>query len=168
MRPRALYKRRFLLPVLFFCLTAYLLLTLRGLAPPPPGMGRFSLLVVQSGSMAPVFATHSVIVVDKQVALPLNTGEVVTYHSADGRLITHRIVAAGFDGQAYYITKGDANRSADLLPLREPDIFGRVVYVTPSFFAFIVRFLRTPAALFSLFGLLLVLLICRLPTSAAK
>ncbi len=168
MRPKALYKLRFLLPVLFFCLAAYLLLTLRGLAPPPPGMGRFSLLVVQSGSMAPVLATHSVIVVDKQVALPLNTGDVVTYHSANDRLITHRIVAAGFDGQPYYITKGDANRSADLLPLRENDIFGRVVYVTPSSFAFIVRFLRTPAAFCTLFGFFLVLLISRTPTKATK
>ena len=150
---------RTLLLVLVLSLATYTLLVTHGLAPPPPEFSRFSLLTVKSGSMSPVMATHSLIVVDKKKVFPLYTGDVITFHAADGRLITHRIVAIGFDGDPYYITKGDANRSTDLAPVRQNDLYGRVVFITPASFIVITRFLRSSAAFYTLCGLFLILLV---------
>jgi signal peptidase I len=72
---------RLLLLTLVFGLAAYTLLATHGLAPPPPEFSRFSLLTVRSGSMSPVMATHSLIVVDKKQILPLSTGDIITFHA---------------------------------------------------------------------------------------
>ncbi len=134
-----------LFPVLALGLAAYILLAPRGLAP-LLSLNRYALLCVQSGSMAPALPVHAVITVDRQQAFPLNRGDIITYRSGDGRLITHRVVGAGFDGAFYYITKGDANLSTDPYPVRENDIFGRVIFVTPPKLAAFIRFLSSPTA----------------------
>ncbi|MBS4022216.1 MAG: signal peptidase I [Dethiobacter sp.] len=151
--------RKILLAAVFFSIASYVFFALSGLAPLPPDFNRYSLLTVKTGSMKPALSTNAVIVVDKQRNTLFNTGDIITFHAGDGRLITHRIVAAGFDGDVYYITKGDANRSSDLQPVRRYDIFGRVIFVTPAFLALFIHFLRSPAALYTLLGLFLIMLV---------
>jgi signal peptidase len=147
-----------LLPVLALGFAACLLPALCGLATLPLH-SRYTLLSVQSGSMLPSLPVHSVVAVDRHCPFPLKSGDIITYRSG-GRLITHRVIAAGFDGAFYYITKGDANRGADPDPVREHEVFGRVVFVTPPQMAAFIRFLSSPAASRTL-ALLLFLLLLR-------
>lgn len=93
--------------------------------------------------MAPALPVHAVIAVDK-AARDIAPGDIITFRPPQGdRFITHRVVATGFDGAPYYITRGDANSRPDPDPVRSSDILGRVVYATPPWLAGIVRLLRS-------------------------
>jgi signal peptidase len=80
-------------------------------------------LVVLSGSMSPAIRTGDLIVdsrVNAAQAASLGVGQIATFATAPGSTtyITHRIIRVvhGADGAVGYVTKGDANPSADTPP----------------------------------------------------
>ncbi len=126
-------KRIFLMLVVLCALLFAITPATRDLVP-------YTLFSVKSGSMAPAIPTHSIIAVKTKDKHIFNPYEIITYYRGD-RLITHRILSVGYEGEIYYQTKGDANSIPDTYHVRHQDIYGKVVFVTPpALSAFICTF----------------------------
>lgn len=99
----------------------------------PPLFGAY---VIVSPSMTPVIKVQDAIVIKRVDELKI--GDVCTYLSKDPRyfgiMITHRIIGIDKDenGETVYIFKGDANYSADKMPVYEKQIYGKVVMKIPK------------------------------------
>ena len=106
--------------------------------------GQAKLLVVKSGSMEPAIGVNSLLLVrpaGDKFASPIpnevprfKTGEVITFTSSTSKLpITHRIVSLEEkEGQIFYQTKGDANKSPDTKLIPQSDILGYTFLSIPS------------------------------------
>lgn len=93
--------------------------------------GELSLFVVQSGSMQPTLEVGSVILT---VPVPsARVGDVVTYRTAQGAIVTHRVFdVLEKDGQVMYVTKGDANHVEDDVLVAPSMLIGKVNFAIPS------------------------------------
>ena len=102
-----------------------------------PGGNR--LYVVQSGSMEPTIHTGSMVVVTG--AASYDTGDIITFglDSKDQPSTTHRI-AEKKPGQ--YVTKGDANNTADIREITDSEIIGKVRLAIP-WIGFLLAFAKT-------------------------
>ncbi len=128
----------FLLAVLVFVLFPLL-----------PIENNYSLKMVSSGSMEPAIKTGGVIMV-KPIA-EYQVGDIVTYQY--GRyarnLTTHRIIERTYNG---FVTKGDNNNAADINPVSQEQILGKV-FLTIPYAGYAVNFIH------SKFGFLLLILV---------
>lgn len=96
----------------------------------------YSTAIVISGSMSPAIEVDDMVVIHREDAY--SRGDIITYKDG-ASLVTHRIHEIMEDG---YITKGDANNTAD--GTISPDsVVGRVVTVIPKV-GKLISFLRTP------------------------
>lgn len=85
------------------------------------------LAVVSSWSMEPTLHVGDLIVV--RAKGDYGVGDIIVYVGMGaGRLIVHRIVRVE-DGR--YVTKGDANRVPDALPVSKSQVKGKVLFVIP-------------------------------------
>lgn len=113
-------------------------------------------MTMLSGSMTPVLRTGD-LVVDDPITTPaqasdLHVGQIITVREAPGSksLITHRIVAVQVhDGAVSYITKGDANNSADASPRPASDVVGVFTTEIPRG-GYVLFALHQPRVLFML------------------
>lgn len=112
----------------------------------------YSGAVVTSGSMGGTLEVDDLIVTRRRSAYAV--GDVVTYQTEDGSLVTHRIVKEGDKG---FTTQGDANNAPDLAPVAPANILGEVVLRVPRVGGFISA-IRTPVGLALLLGCAVVLL----------
>jgi signal peptidase len=125
-------------------------------------------LVVRSGSMAPVFATGSMVAIHQtnpteNAQLPVGT--VVAFRSLANSevLITHRIVdIVKVNGESVYQTKGDANATVDGTYLEPERVLGTYSFSVPRLGFFMValqgrQFLLTLTAAFTLASISLML-----------
>ena len=104
----------------------------------PKALGGTTLTVL-TGSMEPTLAPGDVVAVRTvtDAATEVQVGDVVTFQpvSGDPTLVTHRVVAINQpnvpDGEATFITKGDANDVADENPVQYVQIRGAVWYSVP-------------------------------------
>lgn len=124
-----------------------------------PGLFHIYPLVVQSGSMEPVYPVGSVIYVKKVEADALNEGMAVTFCLQDGEtLVTHRIV--GIDEQDGVIyTKGDANELEDGAATPFSRIIGRP-FLCIRGLGYLAEYLSSPVGKAGI--LLLVVMVCLL------
>jgi signal peptidase len=89
-------------------------------------------LSVRTGSMAPALQVGDLVVDRPADPASLRVGDVATYRSASGALITHRTVAVAGAGRARSFTfRGDANPTADPQPVPAADVTGRVWFSVP-------------------------------------
>lgn len=144
-------KKRRLLQLIIICTAFFVFIPILQQVLP------YKLLVVKSGSMAPALPIHSVIAVTKKNQHLFQPGEIITYYT-DGRLITHRIINVGYDGDIYYQTKGDANRFPDNYHVRRQDVYGRVVFVTSPTLSALLSLLNSPKSIRSILILFFILL----------
>ena len=86
----------------------------------------YSCAIIDSGSMMPAISVNDLLLI--KGAESYQTGDIITYVSPKGALITHRIKEA-LDNS--YITKGDANNIPDGEILRQR-VMGKVVLVIPA------------------------------------
>ena len=96
----------------------------------PPSCFGYTPLMVETGSMIPLFDEEDLILVKNTAAdATYQVGDVVCYHSGNS-YVTHRIIeiAIDEDGNAVYTTKGDANNTPDREPVSPEQILG--VYIT--------------------------------------
>lgn len=109
---RTLRVLRLIVVRLLMALSLCLLLVL-GLG---PRTGRFQVMTVLTGSMAPVAPRGSLAIVTPTALRDLHVGDVLTYAIPveDHHVITHRVIEIRRSGSGAAIrTKGDANEAAD-------------------------------------------------------
>ena len=97
-----------------------------------PVPGNYRLYTVLSGSMSPAIRTGSLVAV--RPAPAYKKGDIITFVSLDNpkETVTHRVFAlktAG--GSTAYITKGDANSTADPAAVSPKAILGKTVLSVP-------------------------------------
>lgn len=92
-------------------------------------------LTVLSGSMRPIYEPGDLIVVKPAEPHEIGIGDVITYQlrSGEPELVTHRVIerSSSTSGETIFITKGDANPSADEDPVRGVQVHGTVWYRIP-------------------------------------
>ncbi len=94
-------------------------------------------MTIISGSMTPTIAVGDIVVdapVTAAEASHFHVGQIISFRAAPGspEIITHRIVAVRVqDGAVSYITKGDANNSADSTPRPASDVIGLYRFAIP-------------------------------------
>ena len=101
-----------------------------------PGLFGIRPYVVYSGSMEPKIPTGAV-VFTKEGAYSPETGDIITFHNED-TVVTHRVVKKE---EGTFITKGDANKNADPIPVAKSQIIGRVVFCLP-YLGYVIYFLK--------------------------
>lgn len=97
-------------------------------------IGGFSLFRVVTGSMEPTISVGELLLCRDTAADRIQAGDIVCYQSAQaeisGAVVTHRVVSIATDesGSIYFVTRGDANLTADPQPVYQEDLVGRVVW----------------------------------------
>ena len=94
----------------------------------PVNLFGFGILKVITGSMAPTIQSGETIIIKK--SKKYEVGDIITYKSSDGSIITHRIIS--IDNDLYY-TKGDFNNVEDNEPIKIEQIYGKVIFHFYSF-----------------------------------
>jgi signal peptidase I, archaeal type len=82
--------------------------------------------IIGSGSMSPAISVNDLLLVGSDTSY--QAGDIITYVSPQGSLITHRIKQLSEHG---YITQGDANNIPDDA-IAAQRVLGRVLFVLPK------------------------------------
>ena len=97
-----------------------------------PKIGGYAPLIVLTGSMEPEIKSGDLIIVKQIDPEEVKEKDVVAFFDPDGNgtsIVTHRVIEVyEEDGTLYFKTQGDANDTADRLPVSEEDIVG--IYLT--------------------------------------
>ncbi|HNY35674.1 MAG TPA: signal peptidase I [Candidatus Pacearchaeota archaeon] len=107
-------------------------------------VGDFKVLSVLSGSMEPAIHTGSIVVI--KPFSDYKIGDIITFGKTGKNQIptTHRIKEMQVNsGVPYYITKGDANDSADQALVSKSTVEGKVLFSVP-FLGYVVDFIKKP------------------------
>ena len=112
-------------------------------------------MTIISGSMTPTIAVGDIVVdapVTAAQASHLQVGQIISFRAAAGsaEIVTHRIVAVRVqNGAVSYITKGDANNSADSTPRPASDVIGLYRFSIPRG-GYVLVAMHTPRVLIML------------------
>lgn len=92
----------------------------------------WNLFSVESPSMSPQYPQNTLVIVQPVAPEEIEVGDVVTYVlNADGVFVTHRVVEINTADRTF-ITKGDANSSADPSPVLWDNVVGKVLFDIPA------------------------------------
>lgn len=117
-----------------------------------PRDGR-SIFIVHGQSMTPTIAIGSLVVVVPATATELQAGDIVSLRSGS-TVVTHRIIGVDDStGERQFVTKGDANESADAVPVGSSAVVGRVAVWLP-FVGFGLAFLGSPLGIIAVLSFL--------------
>lgn len=108
-------------------LAVYVLLLL---AVAGPGLAGFHIYTVTSGSMEPAIPVTSAIYVKEVPFEEIKSGDIITYMINGDTAATHR-VAEVHTAEEAFITKGDANDTADAKPVSYTNVCGKVLFHIP-------------------------------------
>ncbi len=130
----------------FFALVIILALVLLGTMLP---FAHYGIRIVESGSMAPTITTGSVIFISPADSYTVD--DVVTFQrSTDKEVTTHRIIEERLEeGEEVFVTKGDANNVADIAPVKNTEVSGKVWGHIP-YLGYVLNFFRQPIGFFIL------------------
>lgn len=110
--------------------------------------------IVLSGSMEPAIPTGSIVLADKNSS-DINIGDIIAFNKGDIS-VTHRV--SGIDEDGNFITKGDANETADPAPVAREQVIGKCLYTIP-FLGYVASYLRTPAGIAVFIGMIAIYLV---------
>ncbi len=100
------------------------------------GVFPFKPSVIVSGSMVPVFEIGDVVIVAKTSAATIKPGDIIQYQKMEGKQkinIMHRVIKIEQSGDTKaFITKGDANSTADSDPVPPENVVGKVIMKIPK------------------------------------
>ncbi|MFT3798145.1 signal peptidase I [Microbacterium sp.] len=100
-----------------------------------PGVVGGMPLTILTGSMSPGLPPGSLVVVKPVATEDIAVGDVITFQLESGKptLVTHRVAAKVVDttGATRFVTKGDANASADADEVLPVQVRGTVWYALP-------------------------------------
>lgn len=97
-----------------------------------PQMFGYQVYTVISGSMEPAIPTDSLVYTRSIAPEDVKEDDVIAFYGADGSsaIITHRVVKNQVvEGQ--FVTKGDANKEKDPMPVSYSNLLGRVELTIP-------------------------------------
>lgn len=81
------------------------------------------LAVVEGYSMFPLLREGDLVFAYRPPPNDIHVGDIIIYKSLTGQLIIHRVIkVAVYNGEYYYVTKGDNNIGPDLSQFRGPGI----------------------------------------------
>ncbi|HEY4226949.1 MAG TPA: signal peptidase I [Candidatus Limnocylindrales bacterium] len=85
---------------------------------------------VQTGSMSPTYPVGSLLVVGQIDAAAVQPGMAITFEdpTQPGRFVTHRVEARAPGEALAFVTHGDANATADAIPVPARLVRGRVLW----------------------------------------
>ena len=106
---------------------------------------------VLSGSMEPYYHVGSVVYVTDVETADLKEQDCITYRISGGTVVTHRIIeVVDQNGERFFRTKGDANKSPDgLLPASA--VIGKTVFSIP-YLGYLADFVQRPIGLIVVVG----------------
>lgn len=99
--------------------------------------------IVISGSMEPLLSAGDLIIVKEQPEYYVN--DVVMF-TDEGSFVTHRIIDKKAEG---FITKGDANNTADAKVISKNKIEGKLAFIVPHMGKFL-NIMKTPLGMLGL------------------
>lgn len=79
--------------------------------------------IIITGSMEPVVKVNGIVVLEPVEFSNIEVGDIIRYNSNMGYSVLHRVIEKT---DSYLVTKGDANKVADTLPVLPEQITGRV------------------------------------------
>lgn len=104
-----------------------------------PIMFKYNPLIVLTGSMEPTFKTGSIIYYKKVLEDELKEGDVITFNTKSGKLVSHRIISID---NGLYETKGDANSISDVSKVRYENIQGKDANISIPYLGYYVKFVN--------------------------
>lgn len=110
---------------------------------------------VASGSMQPAIPLGAIVFVRPVDADAIRVGDVITFRSPQGPdlVVTHRVISVTQQAGVHcFKTKGDANPGADLEPISEKAILGKVLFHIP-YVGYASQFALQPTGWFMLVAL---------------
>ncbi len=114
-----------------------------------PQIFGYQVKTVLSGSMEPTFMTGSVIAVkplNQEESKSLAKDDIITFQTADGMLITHRVMDVVKSGdQVMYETKGDNNNAPDLDLVLSDNVRGQYANFTVPYIGYFFNFSQSKA-----------------------
>ena len=100
--------------------------------------------VVISGSMEPAIQTGSIVIVRPIAPDSIRAGDIIMFFSPDRRsLTTHRVVTVESGTGLRFITRGDANKNADINAAEPGQVVGTIAVSIP-YLGLLVQFIKTP------------------------
>jgi signal peptidase len=118
--------------------------------------------VVLTGSMRPAFAPNDMLLTERTAAAAVRPGDVISFAAPDqaGVVITHRVssIAPVAAGRLAFVTKGDANNTAERWTIERQGTVARVMGVLPGVGA-LTEWTGRPTTRIAIFGLLGALLL---------
>jgi signal peptidase len=124
--------KKILKTIYYLFIACVILIALALLFSAVPIPGNFKVLAVLSGSMEPAIKTGSLVAI--RPATGYQVGDIITFGKMSKTNIptTHRILEVKESaGQITYVTKGDANESADTKEVARREILGKVLLIVP-------------------------------------
>jgi len=98
-----------------------------------PRVFGFQMYNIVSGSMEPTIPVGSLIYVKETDPQSVEENDVIAYYhvGSSDTVVAHRVIEVNRDS-CEFITKGDANESADLNPVTYEMVYGKVVLHIPA------------------------------------
>jgi signal peptidase len=142
--------RRALEVVLLVYVVGVVGLALAAQLAPTAGMGMYA---VRSASMTPALTKGDLVIVERVDPGEVRQGDVVTMAVRPGATVTHRVVSVvSNEGRPVFTTKGDANATADPVPVRADQLQGRADARVPLL-GFLLAMLAMPSGVIALLSI---------------
>ena len=131
----------------YICIVAYLLIS-------APLLLGYKPVVVLSGSMEPAYHVGSILYYKSAPFDQIAEGDVITFHTGENSLVTHRVAEKQEISRAF-VTKGDANNTADPNPVSYDAVAGKALRFSIPYAGYFVTAGKKPIAI----GIMAVILI---------
>lgn len=96
-----------------------------------PSILGYSTYYIMTGSMEPNINPGSLVVVKNGTDQSIKVGDVITFRGSTGNTITTHRVQKVINNGTEFITKGDANNTADPIPVKNMQVIGKVMFHVP-------------------------------------
>jgi signal peptidase len=109
----------------------------------------FEVFAIRGGSMSPTIPLGAAVLAVRADPAAIEVGDTVTIRADNGVIYTHRVIEVDDSEADHWLrTKGDANASADAVPVPVSAVVG-VVRLTVPLAGYVIGMLATPAGIVS-------------------
>ncbi len=91
------------------------------------GIFRIYPVAIASNSMDPTFSRGDIQIIDKKKQ-EYQKGDIIQFYGINNTIFVHRVVSKRKEGnKTYYVTKGDNNKTVDLMEISEDKVIGKSI-----------------------------------------